>query len=37
MVLPYVCSLVIGTMEATADLLEKRSDIYSNRPHLVMG
>lgn len=37
MVLPYLCFSVLGTMEATVDLLEKRSDIYSNRPHLIMG
>ncbi|KAF9077359.1 cytochrome P450 [Rhodocollybia butyracea] len=30
-------TIVLGTMEAAVDLLEKRSEIYSNRPHLLMG
>ncbi|KAF9261036.1 hypothetical protein L218DRAFT_946411 [Marasmius fiardii PR-910] len=28
---------VLGTMEAAVDILEKSSEIYSNRPHLIMG
>ncbi|KAJ2986516.1 hypothetical protein NUW58_g4987 [Xylaria curta] len=29
--------IVLGTMEAAVDLLEKSGEIYSNRPHLLMG
>lgn len=29
--------LVLGTMEAAVDLLEKSGEIYSNRPYLIMG
>jgi hypothetical protein len=29
--------IVLGTLEAGRDLLDKRSNIYSSRPHLVMG
>jgi len=30
-------NIVLGTMDAAVDLLEKSGDIYSNRPHLIMG
>jgi hypothetical protein len=35
--LPYMLVIVLGTMDAAVDLLEKCGDIYSNRPHLIMG
>lgn len=34
--LPFQPTLILGTAQVVTDLLDKRSDIYSDRVHVIM-